>query len=152
VEILNQLSGCLISCTEIVGRSDEASAGTLNVLLQANSKIVPWTRPRPLPSIAFPIHYSPSFIRRRRLLFLWLYSPLMILGRFFSLLILYTVGRTPWTGDQPVARPLPTHRTTQTQNKRIETCLEWDSNPRSQCSSERRQFCDRPTLVGSIVK
>jgi hypothetical protein len=26
-----------------------------------------------------------------------------------------TVGRTPWTGDQPVARQLPTHRTTQTQ-------------------------------------
>jgi hypothetical protein len=25
------------------------------------------------------------------------------------------VGRTPWTGDQPVARPLPTHRTTQTE-------------------------------------
>jgi hypothetical protein len=24
---------------------------------------------------------------------------------------LFTVGRTPWTGDQPVARPLPTHRT-----------------------------------------
>jgi hypothetical protein len=28
----------------------------------------------------------------------------------------YTVGRTPWKGDQPIARPLPTHRTTQ-QNK-----------------------------------
>jgi hypothetical protein len=36
---------------------------------------------------------------------------------FFSFLILYTVGRIPWTGDQPVARPLPIHRTTQTQNK-----------------------------------
>jgi hypothetical protein len=34
--------------------------------------------------------------------------------RFFSFVILYTVGRTPWTGDQPVSRPLPTHRTTQT--------------------------------------
>jgi hypothetical protein len=30
------------------------------------------------------------------------------------------------------------HRTTQTQNKRRE--LELDSNPRSQCSSERKQF------------
>jgi hypothetical protein len=39
----------------------------------------------------------------------------------FGFLILYTVGRTPWTGDQPVARPLPTHRTTQTQNKRTHT-------------------------------
>jgi hypothetical protein len=30
----------------------------------------------------------------------------------------HTDGSTSWTGDQPVARPLPTHRTTQTQNKR----------------------------------
>jgi hypothetical protein len=51
-----------------------------------------------------------------------LYSPLD-LGRFFSFLILNTVGRTPWTGDQPVARPLPTHRTTQTQNKRTQTSM-----------------------------
>jgi hypothetical protein len=41
----------------------------------------------------------------------------------FSFLILYTVGRTPWTGDQPVARPLPIHRTTQTQNKRTQTSM-----------------------------
>jgi hypothetical protein len=33
----------------------------------------------------------------------------------------FTVGRTPWTSDQLVARPLPKHRTTQTQNKRIHT-------------------------------
>jgi hypothetical protein len=32
------------------------------------------------------------------LLLLWLYSPLLGLGRFFSFLITYTVGRTPWTG------------------------------------------------------
>jgi hypothetical protein len=30
---------------------------------------------------------------------------LLGLGLFFSSLIWYTVGRTPWTGDQPVARP-----------------------------------------------
>jgi hypothetical protein len=53
---------------------------------------------------------------------LWLYSPLD-LGRFFSFLILYTVGRTPWTGDQPVTRPLPTHRTTQTHNKGTQTSM-----------------------------
>jgi hypothetical protein len=29
--------------------------------------------------------------------------------------------RTPWTSDQLVARPLPIHRKTQTQNKRIHT-------------------------------
>jgi hypothetical protein len=56
--------------------------------------------------------------------------------------LFYTDGRTPWTGDQPVARPLPTHRTTQTQNKRTHKhpCLERDSNPRSQLPCERRQF------------
>jgi hypothetical protein len=47
--------------------------------------------------------------------------------RFVSLqfLILKTVGRTPWRGDQPVTRPLPTHRTIQTQNKRVQTSLPW---------------------------
>jgi hypothetical protein len=44
----------------------------------------------------------------------WLYSPR---GSWplFQFLNLYTVGRTPWTGDQPVSRPLPTHRATQSQ-------------------------------------
>jgi hypothetical protein len=44
---------------------------------------------------------------------------------FFSFLILYTIGRTPWRGDQPIARPLPIHRTTQTQNKRTQTSIFW---------------------------
>jgi hypothetical protein len=38
----------------------------------------------------------------------------------FRFLILYTVGMTPRTGDQPVTRHLPTYRTTQTQNKRTD--------------------------------
>jgi hypothetical protein len=36
---------------------------------------------------------------------------------FFSSVILYIFRRTPPTRDQQVARPLPTYRTTQTQNK-----------------------------------
>jgi hypothetical protein len=40
-----------------------------------------------------------------------------------QVLDLYTVGSTPWTGDQPITRPLPTHRTTQTQNKRTQTSM-----------------------------
>jgi hypothetical protein len=40
------------------------------------------------------------------------------LASFSVFLILYTVGRTPWTGDQPFARQLPAHRTKQTQNNR----------------------------------
>jgi hypothetical protein len=41
----------------------------------------------------------------------------------FQLLNPYTVGRIPWTGDQPAARPLPEHRTAQTQNKRTQTFM-----------------------------
>jgi hypothetical protein len=53
---------------------------------------------------------------------LWLYSPCgpRLLFPFFNL---YTVGSANWTGDQPVARPLSTHRTTQTQNKRTQTSM-----------------------------
>jgi hypothetical protein len=47
----------------------------------------------------------------------WLYSLLLGPCHFFSFVILYTVDSTLWTEDQPVARPLPTHRTTQTQYK-----------------------------------
>jgi hypothetical protein len=51
-------------------------------------------------------HYAPTLSVNMRL-----YSPLG-LCRFFSFLILYTVGRTPWAGDQSLAMPVPTHRTT----------------------------------------
>jgi hypothetical protein len=51
-------------------------------------------------------------------------QPLWALAAF-SVPSLYTVGRTPWTSDQPVVRPLPTQRTTQTQNKRTQTSMPW---------------------------
>jgi hypothetical protein len=38
-------------------------------------------------------------------------------------ILFYTVGKTPWTGDQCVSRPLLTQRTTQTQNKRTKTFM-----------------------------
>jgi hypothetical protein len=44
-------------------------------------------------------------------------------GCFLSFLLLYAVGRTPWTVDQPVARPLPTHGTTPKQNIRTQTSM-----------------------------
>jgi hypothetical protein len=44
------------------------------------------------------------------LLLFWLYTTVLGLDRIFRFLILYTVRRPPWTGDQPVAKPLPTHR------------------------------------------
>lgn len=52
-----------------------------------------------------------------------LYSPLSGPGRFISFVILYTVDRTPWKGDQPVARHRHIHRTEQTQNKSTQTFM-----------------------------
>jgi hypothetical protein len=43
-------------------------------------------------------------------------------------MILQTVDRTPWTGDQPVARTLLTEDNTN-REKRTHPYLEWDSNP-----------------------
>jgi hypothetical protein len=42
----------------------------------------------------------------------------MGLGLSFSFLVLYTVGRTPWTGDRPEAATY-----TQAQNKRTQTSM-----------------------------
>jgi hypothetical protein len=47
------------------------------------------------------------------------------LGRFFSFLILYTVRRTPWTGDQAVARPLPTHIEQHKHRIEAQTSMPW---------------------------
>jgi hypothetical protein len=61
--------------------------------------------------------------------------------RFTSVSQLKTIGRTPWTGDQPVAMPLPyTGQHKHRINVYKYPCLEWDSNPRSQCSTGRRRF------------
>jgi hypothetical protein len=69
-------------------------------------------------------------------------QPFADLVRLLSFLIFYTAGRTPWTGDQPVARPLPAHNGLQKHriNGHRHSCLKYDSNPRTQFSSGRRQF------------
>jgi hypothetical protein len=52
----------------------------------------------------------------------WLCRHLSGPGLFFRVVIFfYAYGRIPWTSDQPDARPLPIHRTTQTQNKSTHT-------------------------------
>jgi hypothetical protein len=59
-------------------------------------------------------------------------QPLWALASAFQFHDHFTDGRTPWTSDQLVARPLPKHRTTQTQNKHIHThqtlmpCVEFE--------------------------
>jgi hypothetical protein len=47
----------------------------------------------------------------------WLHTPCRPWSPF-QFLNQYTVDKTRWTGDQPVSRPLLTHRTTRTQ-----TCM-----------------------------
>jgi hypothetical protein len=46
---------------------------------------------------------------------LWLYNSLLDLGRFITVSNFYTVDSTPRTGDHPETRPLPAHRTAQTE-------------------------------------
>jgi len=52
---------------------------------------------------------------------------------FAEFMNLWTFGRTSWTGNQPNARPLPTHDNTTQKNVDTHPCLEWDSNLQSQC-------------------
>jgi hypothetical protein len=52
-------------------------------------------------------------------------------------------------GDYPVARPLPIHRTTQTQNKPTQyrhPWLEWDSNPHLSVRESEDSSCLRPLV------
>jgi hypothetical protein len=56
-----------------------------------------------------------DFLAYCKILSIYGCTALVGLDRSFSFVILYTVCRTPWTGDQPVARPLPTHENTNTE-------------------------------------
>jgi hypothetical protein len=76
-------------------------------------------------SVCLPT-YLPTYLPIYLSIYLSIYGftvLLLVLRRFFSFLILYTVGATPSTVDQPFTRPQPAHRTTQTQNKRIQTSM-----------------------------
>jgi hypothetical protein len=61
--------------------------------------------PNILPSILFSNIAKLCFSLNDRchviVILLWLYSPLLGLGHLFSFLIVYTVGRTPWTWEIP---------------------------------------------------
>jgi hypothetical protein len=60
---------------------------------------------------------------------------------FYSFLIIYTVGRIPWTGISPSQDLyLHTGQHKHRLNVHRHPCLEWDSNPRLHRSSGRRQF------------
>jgi hypothetical protein len=80
--------------------------------------------PKPCPylySLSCVLHVLP--ISFSLTIYLWLNGPFAP-WPLFLFPNLSTVGRTPWTGDQPVASPLPTHRKHK-RNKRTHWCLEW---------------------------
>jgi hypothetical protein len=70
------------------------------------------------------------------------------LAAIFSFWTLYTVSRTPWTGDQPVVRPLHTGQHTRKHriNMHRDPYLEWDSNRRSQKKAHASDC--KATVVG----
>jgi hypothetical protein len=127
----------VVSATDPHGRNlciyNITSATFLRVdIINAQSKIArlqpPESRKLALPS-AFPCTRSSG--RERKLHYI-------ILSFLFSMAVpahsapwstnkfrnnFFRDGRTPWTVDQLVARPLSKHRSTQTQNKRIHTPL-----------------------------
>jgi hypothetical protein len=70
------------------------------------------------------IFINPLLSTYRLDLFFYLSMALQLFIRpclVFIFLMVYTVGWTPWMGVQPVARPLPAHRSAQTQNKPTQT-------------------------------
>jgi hypothetical protein len=74
----------------------------------------------------------------------------------FQFLNLYTVGRTPCKVDQSVARPLPTHSTTQRQNKRTQASMprvEFESTTLVFEREKRVHALDyAATVIGVMVK
>jgi hypothetical protein len=63
------------------------------------------------------------------------------LWSLFQFFILYTVDRTPFTGDQPrQGHYLHTEQHKHGINTHTHPCLEWDSNPQSQDWRERIRF------------
>jgi len=52
---------------------------------------------------------------------------------------IWKFGRTPWMGGRLHARPPLTQDSAKQIDAGTYLCLEWDSNPRSQCLSGRRQ-------------
>jgi hypothetical protein len=93
-------------------------------------------------SLRFCILHWPKFISDTNSLLFCIMALQLFVGPWllFQFPNIYIVGRTPWTRDQPVARPLTCTQYTNRINAHRHICLELDSNPRPRCLSGRRQF------------
>jgi hypothetical protein len=111
-----------------------------------------WTPREPSGSVAINFfHFFYAFLLYR----------IHTVSRFIFLFGSYTVGRTPWTSDGPVARPLPKYRITHIQNKQAHTpnihalsgIRTHDHGLRaSEDSSCLRTLGYRGRLISSIIK
>jgi hypothetical protein len=109
-------------------------------------RLTSWAMARPQFRTYNPIKLTPN------ILFFSLSMPLQLFLRPWPRFQFHNPihGRTPWTGDQPVAWPLPTHRTAQTHNKRTQTSMPWVRFEPTTPSSERAKTVhalDRATTV-----
>jgi hypothetical protein len=69
----------------------------------------------------------------------------------FQFLHLFTVSRTLWTGDEPVARSLYLHIGQHKHRINAHSCLKSDSIPRSQHLNGRKQSYREATVIGLRV-
>jgi hypothetical protein len=88
------------------------------------------------------IFLTRSSMKQLLSMYLWLYSPLLELCRFICSFLIYTqsVGLLGRGISPSKGRYQHTGKHKNTMNTHRHPCLEWDSNPRFQCSNERRQF------------
>jgi hypothetical protein len=61
------------------------------------------------------------------------------------------VGKTPWTEEQPLARPLRIHRAAQTQNKRTQTFMPRVGFEPSILASELAKTVDALDLAVAVI-
>jgi hypothetical protein len=115
----------------------------LDVMVNKNIPL-PWIQPRPFNQ---RISAVPIELFRPPYSLIVPFAPTWSIGHpwhasfHFSFLTLCRVGRTPWTRDQPcfkTATYAGQHK--QARDGDSHSCLEWGSNPRSQCLSGWRQI------------
>jgi hypothetical protein len=112
------------------------------------------TVPKPLHDLACesPENIRTIYLLRNNTIYLWLCSPFVALWSLFSSLIFLTqsVGHLGRAISPSQGRCLHTGQQKHGINANRHPCLEWNSNPRSQCLSGRRQLMPLGTTLPSI--
>jgi hypothetical protein len=88
---------------------------------QSISQTILDRRTAPTRAVIIVFRHSHCLDSKRPHFFSLALQPPWALASAFQFHDHFTDRRTPWMSDQLVARPLPKHRTTQTQNKHIHT-------------------------------